>query len=251
MTNLVTRRFHKSPRVLQAVLFVTDQWWDSDRSVLHQWLVTDQLLNGFQACADHSPLGLQYVTDLSVHYSIILSQVFTSTIFCYFNYYHWSVEAQTALDRLWKKNNCFFFFCLGWGLTSKSFDLDISEHIIIIKVFFKLHCVLTGQQLVSTSCKPNPLSAMTSCSCRCCQSITDKLQNHSLIDWRSYPSSKYEPISVIASQSHPRGCIAVMSVWPRISGHIIYFVGRKHFCRGRMEIQTLLNVLADTCSFLG
>ena len=39
--------------------------------------MADWLQNGFQAYADHTAMGLQYVTDLTVQESIILLQVFT------------------------------------------------------------------------------------------------------------------------------------------------------------------------------
>ena len=83
-TNLVTQRFHWSPRGLMLVadlsptvwrsvspqkgrvslqcgsnLSVTDRRWGGDRSALYRRLVSDQLQSGFQACANHSAMGLQ------------------------------------------------------------------------------------------------------------------------------------------------------------------------------------------------
>ena len=40
-------------------LSMTDQRWGGDRSALYRRLVGDQLQSGFQACANHSAMGLQ------------------------------------------------------------------------------------------------------------------------------------------------------------------------------------------------
>ena len=40
-------------------LSMTDQRWGGDRSALYHRLVGDQLQSGFQACANHSAMGLQ------------------------------------------------------------------------------------------------------------------------------------------------------------------------------------------------
>ena len=48
-------------------LSVTDWQWGGDQMALQQRLVADWLQNGFQVCADHMAMVLQYVSDLSAH----------------------------------------------------------------------------------------------------------------------------------------------------------------------------------------
>ena len=92
-------------------------------------LVTDHLQTGFKVCDDHLQLGLQYVANLSAHYSIILSQAFTefiSTISYYLIYCHYSPwRAQTySMHRITFENVQVLLFKVD--VTRKSFCLDIS-----------------------------------------------------------------------------------------------------------------------------
>ena len=108
--DLVAQRFYWSLRGCEAVLFssqigfrlygdkfhlekggyvlqtssnqsVIDQRWGGDQSALQQRLVADWLQNGFQACANHMAMCLQYVADStflknSQNYSPIIKALF-------------------------------------------------------------------------------------------------------------------------------------------------------------------------------